>query len=1264
MFDKEVYPVLAGYTNPVKKPERDIVGRKEEMRSMRAALMRPELCNILLLGDAGSGKALRDDVMIPVADSRGMVPIGNIKPGDYVFDESGKPCPVLGVFHQGLMHVYDVLFDDGSVIPCNDSHLWATWCGRGRNSVITNFRVQALKDMDVPERVTGNIKYYVPRAQAAMRSARSLPLPAYAMGVFLACGTQSFRGFCLTCSDNAVWSALYWQLGSALYRWLEPSHDEWFIVLDGVSNISAICDGECAEVLNKPIAERHIPSLYLYSSADQRRQLLCGLLGLAPDVKDNKIIKAAFSTISEKLAHDVRILAASLGFRPVIYPPEVEGQAYDVNFNRPGCPGITGVIDTGTEAEMTCLYVNSPNHLFQCGEGHIVTHNTMLVQGTMMSDSDRDYLEVNLSKMVSDKGVVALPGMLETLFSEVVALRQDTGREIVLFIDEFHRIVEVSPAAVEALKPLLADSGTRGIKVIAATTYIEFQKWISPNQPLVERLQRININQPGREMTIEILKGMAKRYGIDDKIKDDAIYDTIYEYTERYVPANSQPRKSILLLDNMVGWYRAENRAVNKTLLADVIFQQEGINVAFRVDAANIKAEIDKKVFAQEMATSIIQDRLQLCVADLNDKSKPMSSFLFCGSTGVGKALPDDMLIPVYDEFGKISHKKNGYLRVGDYVFSREGKPEVVTGVFPQGVQDECEVTFDDGRVLPVNERHLWSYRIKGSDTYYVADTLMLMAVMQSGHKIEIPMNGAVQWPEQDYSLSPYVLGAAISAGQLSESIFELNVCDEFIADKCANLLCSPGADYVQDKRVYRILLPKGKQSGEHKYFSTYEVMIYTPELMHVAPEDMFLPDAYKYGSVEQRLALINGLFDCGSHIRLEPMVGYEICYRSKSVGLLRDIQDVLYSLGIYNVLYENGRDTSKDAEIVIPCDSIDKQKLFLLDRKRRVIEQVMNCIDSRDVHVIDSVGIKDITRTGKRKPMTCIMVDDPEHLYQAGQFIVTHNTEVCKQLAQVLFEDSTRLVRFDMSEYANADSMNRFRYELTAKVWARPYCVLLLDEIEKSCSEVTKLLLQVLDDGRLLDENNREVVFTNCYIVLTTNAGSEIYKSIAQYAVDDKGSGQSMAKYDKVIRRSLVETSNGKFPPELLGRVNCVVPFQPLSQATMYKIVHSKLQKMKGDVMSKHGVDVMVHAKVEKYLVEDKLDTDSDSGGARGVIAKLESEVTTEVARFINSNPGCRRAFVWIQGELASENKNKLQSDAMVRVTAKPIVQASQAGR
>lgn len=528
---------------------------------------------------------------------------------------------------------------------------------------------------------------------------------------------------------------------------------------------------------------------------------------------------------------------------------------------------------------------------------------TALVQGTMERDAERLYLEVDLARMIADcqNDTNEMAAKLKMLFSETEACVCNEEQEIVLFIDEFHQVVQLSAAAVEALKPLLADSGTRGIRVIAATTLEEFNQFIAPNQPLVERLQRINVPEPDEGATVEILKNMAKTYGVDNLFYDDHVFHMIYEYTNRYIPANSQPRKSIKVLDAMVGWHRAENRKMDDRLLADVIQESEDVNVAFRVDASTIKKRLDEKVLAQQYATSQIERRLQLCVADLNDKSKPMSTFLFTGSTGVGK-------------------------------------------------------------------------------------------------------------------------------------------------------------------------------------------------------------------------------------------------------------------------------------------------------------------------------------------------------------------TEMTKQLAEVLFQDQRRLLRFDMTEYANDDSLERFRDLLTTRIWEHPYSIVLLDEIEKACSAVTRLLLQVLDDGRLTNRNNREVSFTNCYIVLTTNAGSEIYKTIAQYGESNSEKDMEIIakKYDKLIRRSLSETSgDNRFPPELIGRIDVMVPFQPLSRDTMSNIVKMKLRKLKEQVRARHGVHLVIDKDVIRYLVEDNLSTDSDSGGARIVMSKLETEVTTNVARYINEHPFASRIAVKVDGDMAIDNKRQLESRASIKVLA-----------
>ncbi len=119
--------------------------------------------------------------------------------------------------------------------------------------------------------------------------------------------------------------------------------------------------------------------------------------------------------------------------------------------------------------------------------------------------------------------------------------------------------------------------------------------------------------------------------------------------------------------------------------------------------------------------------------------------------------------------------------------------------------------------------------------------------------------------------------------------------------------------------------------------------------------------------------------------------------------------------------------------------------------------------------------------------------------------------TELCKALAEVLFDDENAMVRIDMSEFMEKHTVSRLigappgyvGYEeggrLTEAVRRRPYCVVLLDEIEKAHRDVFNILLQVLDDGRLTDSHGHTVDFTNTIIVMTSNIGSQMIQEIAR---------------------------------------------------------------------------------------------------------------------------------------------------------------------
>jgi len=172
--------------------------------------------------------------------------------------------------------------------------------------------------------------------------------------------------------------------------------------------------------------------------------------------------------------------------------------------------------------------------------------------------------------------------------------------------------------------------------------------------------------------------------------------------------------------------------------------------------------------------------------------------------------------------------------------------------------------------------------------------------------------------------------------------------------------------------------------------------------------------------------------------------------------------------------------------------------------------------------------------------------------------------TELCKALAEVLFDDENAMVRIDMSEYMEKHTVARLigappgyvGYEeggrLTEAVRRRPYSVVLLDEIEKAHRDVFNVLLQVLDDGRLTDSLGHTVDFTNTLVVMTSNVGSQLIQEITK----EKGS-------DQEIREAVHESLATRFLPEFLNRIDETIIFHPLDEQHIHRIVSLQLEQL-----------------------------------------------------------------------------------------------------
>ena len=250
--------------------------------------------------------------------------------------------------------------------------------------------------------------------------------------------------------------------------------------------------------------------------------------------------------------------------------------------------------------------------------------------------------------------------------------------------------------------------------------------------------------------------------------------------------------------------------------------------------------------------------------------------------------------------------------------------------------------------------------------------------------------------------------------------------------------------------------------------------------------------------------------------------------------------------------------------------------------------------------------------------------------------------TELAKALAQSLFDDEKNMVRIDMSEYMEKFSVSRLvgappgyvGYEeggqLTEAVRRKPYCVVLLDEVEKAHPDVFNILLQVLDDGRITDSQGRTVDFKNTIIIMTSNLGS-------QYLLDGIENGQ----ITQSARDSVMQLLRTQFRPEFLNRIDDIVFYKPLEKDEIAQIVR---------LLAGHLASRLREKNIDLVLSDAAVNAIAEAGfdpvyGARPLKRYMQSHLETMLARKIVAGdvlPGQTvRVDVDANGELTVSAEN-----------------------
>ncbi|KKS31055.1 hypothetical protein A2380_03390 [candidate division WWE3 bacterium RIFOXYB1_FULL_43_24] len=215
--------------------------------------------------------------------------------------------------------------------------------------------------------------------------------------------------------------------------------------------------------------------------------------------------------------------------------------------------------------------------------------------------------------------------------------------------------------------------------------------------------------------------------------------------------------------------------------------------------------------------------------------------------------------------------------------------------------------------------------------------------------------------------------------------------------------------------------------------------------------------------------------------------------------------------------------------------------------------------------------------------------------------------TQTAKALAKHYFGDVTNMIRLDMSEYQQLDSLNRLLGDtsgngglLTQMVRSKPFALILLDEIEKAHPNILLTFLQVLDEGKLTDNSGMEIDFTNTIIIATSNVGT---KSIQQVFAEH-------GTLEKMRERAMADVRE-KFAPEFLNRFSGIIVFNPLTEENVREITLLMLDKVR-ELSSEKGITVR--------FKQDLVDALSKKGyspewGARPLARVIEDTVETYIA-------------------------------------------------
>lgn len=304
--------------------------------------------------------------------------------------------------------------------------------------------------------------------------------------------------------------------------------------------------------------------------------------------------------------------------------------------------------------------------------------------------------------------------------------------------------------------------------------------------------------------------------------------------------------------------------------------------------------------------------------------------------------------------------------------------------------------------------------------------------------------------------------------------------------------------------------------------------------------------------------------------------------------------------------------------------------------------EKLMNRVKGQEdaiEAVVDAVTIAQAGLQNEKRPLASFLFLGPTGVGK---------TELAKAIAEALFDDEAAMIRFDMSEYKQKEDVTklignratRIKGQLTEGVKQKPYCVLLLDEIEKAHSEVMDLFLQVLDDGRLTDSSGRLISFKNTIVIMTTNIGAK--KIINKWEL--KGNFKDLTDRDrKQFEKSMDSELQNEFRPEFLNRIENKLIFNLLERDVIEKIAEKNLSEIV-DRMKRQNLTLSYEPSLIQYLSD--VGTDVKNGARpleRLMKRKVLAPISVKSLQLDKSKQGYN-VHLWVEGQAPDGNHRQEQ--------------------